>query len=247
LAASLTAAGCGTGQKPPEKAASPAKPVEYYHVDPATAAVVLGKISFHGAPPKRQPIDMESDATCQKLHAGHPAYDETVLVGKGGGLANAFVYIQSGLEGKTFEPVKDPVLLDQHGCMFVPHVIGIRNAQPLEIKNSDDVSHNIHPIPQRNFEWNEQQSPGTPDRVHKFARQEIMIPVRCNVHQWMHAYIGVVENPYFAVTGPDGRYQLPNLPPGDYTVAVWQEKLGTRTRQIHVAPAQRITVDFTYP
>ena len=247
FAAALFAAGCGQQPpKAPEKTAAAVQPVEYFHVDPATAGIVQGKVVFHGPKPPREAISMAADAACQQAHAGHPVYDETVVAGQGGALANAFVYIQSGLEGKTFEPVADTVVLDQHGCMFVPRVIGVRAAQPLAVRNSDAVSHNIHPMPQNNREWNEQQSPGTPDAVHKFARTEIMIPVKCNVHSWMHAYIGVVEHPYFAVTGADGSFQWRNVPPGDYTVAVWHEKLGKLTAPAHVAASQPAEVDFSY-
>jgi hypothetical protein len=256
LIAALTLARCG-GDKPLENktstsqtssktAAEPAKPVTYFHVDPATAATLRGKIAFQGKKPARQLISMEAEAGCQKAHAGHPVYDEPVMVGKGGGLANAFVYIQSGLEGKSFEPPREAVHLDQHGCQFVPHVIAIRVAQPLDVTNSDAVSHNIHPMPRNNREWNEEQAPGAGPAQHKFARREVMIPVKCNIHAWMHAYMAVVEHPYFAVTGADGSFQWPNVPPGDYTVAVWHEKLGEQTRQVHVSASARAEVDFSY-
>jgi hypothetical protein len=247
LAASLIAARCG-GTKPPETKTTveAAKPVEYFHVDPGTAGTLHGKVTFKGVKPARQLISMEAEAGCQQAHAGHPAYDEPVMVGKGGGLANAFVYIQAGLEGKTFEPVKEVVNLDQSGCLFVPHLIGIRAAQPLDVKNSDAVSHNIHPMPRNNREWNEQQGPQSGPAEHKFARREVMIPVKCNVHSWMHAYIGVMEHPYFAVTGPEGSFEWPNVPPGDYTVAVWHEKLGEQTQQVHVAASTRAQVEFSY-
>jgi hypothetical protein len=247
LALALLAAGCKEAPPPAQQtAAEPAAPPEYFHVDPATAATVHGKIAYHGPKPAKERISMDAEAACEQAHAGHPVYDESISVGKDGALANAFVYIQSGLEGKTFEPVKTAVTLDQHGCMFVPRIIALRAAQPLEVKNSDPVSHNIHPMPKNNREWNEQQSPGTPDAEHKFARREVMIPVKCNVHSWMHAYIGVMEHPYFAVTQADGSFNLPNLPPGDYTVAVWHEKLGEQTKQIHVGPSENAAVDFTY-
>jgi len=246
LSAALISIRCG-GTKPPEKpAAEPAKAVEYFHVDPATAGIVSGRIAFHGARPAREQISMESDAVCQQAHAGHPVYDESVVVGKDGGLANAFVYIQAGLEGKHFEPAKEPVTLDQHGCMFVPRVIGLQTGQTLAVKNSDAVSHNIHPMPQVNREWNDQQSPQSPDIERRFVRPEVMIPVKCNVHAWMRAYIGVVAHPYFAVTKLDGTFELANVPPGDYTVAVWHEKLGNQTKPVHVAPSGRAGVDFTY-
>jgi len=247
----LILAACGGANPPetktePKKSAEPAKPVVYFHVDPATAATVHGKVTFKGTKPARQAISMEAEKGCQEAHAGHPVYEEVVLAGKGGGLANAFVYIQAGLEGKTFEPPKDPVRLDQHGCLFIPRVIGIRAAQPLDVTNSDGVSHNIHPMPQNNREWNEQQGPHSEPAEHRFARRDVMIPVKCNIHNWMHAYIGVVEHPYFTVTGADGSFDWPNVPPGDYTIAVWHEKLGEQTRQVHVDPSARADVEFTY-
>src|SRR5471032_2081592 len=116
----------------------------------------------------------------------------------------------------------------------------------LDVKNSDAVSHNIHPMPQNNREWNEQQSPQSPVAEHKFARREIMIPVKCNVHSWMRAYIGVVEHPYFTVTGADGRFEWPNVPPGDYTIAVWHERLGEQTRPVHVSSSGHAEVEFLY-
>src|SRR5207248_8130677 len=156
-----------------------------------TAGTLRGKIVFEGAKPARQLISMEAEAGCQQAHAGHPVYEEPVVTGETGGLANAFVYIQSGLQEKNFEPPKAPVSLDQHGCMFVPRVIAIRAAQPLSVTNSDAVSHNIHPMPQNNREWNEQQPPHSAPAVHKFARREVVIPVKCNIHAWMRAYIAV--------------------------------------------------------
>ena len=218
------------------------KPVEYVHVDPATAGTISGKIVFHGAKPPRKRIDMTSDAGCKTA-----AYDEPVVTDKQGGLANAFVYIQGGLEGKKFELPPVPVTLDQHGCMFAPRVIGMRAGQTLQVKNSDGVSHNIHPMPANNREWNQQQSPDSPDLEHKFPRPDVMIPVKCNVHSWMHAYIGVVDHPYFAVTGADGAFQWQNVPPGDYTVAVWHEKLGELKQAIHLAAHDAAAVNFTYP
>jgi hypothetical protein len=130
--------------------------------------------------------------------------------------------------------------------MYVPRVIGIRAGQTLAVKNSDPVSHNIHPLPKENREWSQQQSPESPELERKFARPEIMIPVKCDVHKWMRSFIGVVSHPYFAVTGADGSFTLPNLPPGDYTVAVWHEKLGDRTQTVHVAPAANVVVSFSY-
>ncbi|HEV3197104.1 MAG TPA: carboxypeptidase regulatory-like domain-containing protein [Bryobacteraceae bacterium] len=249
LAATLLTARCGT-TRPPEKPApgpaAAAKAVEYFHVDPSTAGSLRGKIVYRGAKPAKAAISMEAEAGCQQAHAGHPVYEQPVAVSKDGGLANAFVYIQAGLEGKNFEPVKEAVMLDQHGCLFAPRVIGIRAGQTLDVNNSDTVSHNVHPMPKENREFNEQQSPGSPDVQHRFPRPEIMIPVKCNVHSWMHAYIGVMPHPFFAVTGADGSFEFTNVPPGDYTIAVWHEKLGNQAKQVHLGASARAGVDFTF-
>jgi plastocyanin len=248
LGAGLLSVRCG-GTPPQQKAVTkpePAAPVQYFHVDPSTAGALRGKITFLGARPVKEAISMESEAGCQQAHAGHPVYDESIVIGKGAGLANAFVYIQSGLEGKKFEPPKENVKLDQHGCVFSPRAVGIQTGQILEVKNSDTVSHNIHPMPKENREWNQQQSPQSPDLEHKFPRPEVMIPVKCNVHSWMRAYIGVVDHPYFAVTGPDGSFEWTNVPPGDYTIAVWHEKLGDQTKQVHLGASASAAADFTY-
>jgi plastocyanin len=245
-AAALLLAACEKNDLPKKTAAKEMKAIDYFHVDPATAASLSGTIVYRGARPARHVISMDAEEACQKAHAGKPVYEEPILTGKNGGLANAFVYIQAGLEGKQFEPAKESVLIDQKGCLFVPRIIGIRAGQSLDLKNSDPVSHNIHPMPANNREWNEQQSPGTPDATHRFARPEVMIPVKCNVHSWMHAWIGVVDHPYFAVTGPDGAFSWQNLPPGDYTVSAWHEKLGEQKQQVHIAASGAATVTFTY-
>jgi plastocyanin len=244
--AALVMASCGKTELPKKAAAEPVKAVDYFHVDAATAGTISGTIVFRGARLPRQVISMDAEEGCQQAHAGKPVYEDSILTGTKGGLANAFVYIQAGLENKKFEPPKESVLIDQHGCMFQPRVIGIEAGQPLELKNSDSVSHNIHPMPANNREWNEQQSAGTPDVAHRFARPEVMIPVKCNVHAWMHAWIGVVDNPYFAVTGPDGTFALPDVPPGDYTIAIWHEKLGEQKQQVHLDASGKTAISFTY-
>jgi hypothetical protein len=244
-------AGCGGGgntipQKKEAVGEAP-KPVEYFHVDPATAGTLHGKVTFQGPKPARELISMEAEQGCVKANAGKPVYSPAVLTGKGGGLANAFVYIQAGLEGKKFEPVREPaVVLDQRGCMFLPRVIGIRPAQALDLKNGDSVAHNIHPMPVNNREWNNEQPPHAPDVEHRFARPEVMIPVKCNIHAWMHAWIGVVDHPYFAVTNSDGSFEWKDVPPGDYTIAVWHEKLGQQKQQVHLAANGTGAVNFTY-
>jgi hypothetical protein len=131
--------------------------------------------------------------------------------------------------------------------MFVPRVVGVQTGQVLDVRNSDKVSHNIHPMPKNNREWSQEQAPGVPDIEHKFPRPEIMIKVKCNIHSWMRTFIGVVSHPYFAVTGPDGSFELKNLPPGDDSLATWHETLGEKKQALHVDPAGRATLDIAYP
>src|SRR4051794_6353913 len=154
IATALAMASCG-GSAPPEGAhkTEPAKvAVAYFHVDSATAGKLHGRVVYDSDKPARHAIDMTSDAACKDEHGGKPVYDDPLVVGKDKGLANAFVYVKTGLEGKAFEPVKDPVVLDQKGCLFAPRTLGVRAGQPMALRNSDKVSHNVHPVPQNNRE-----------------------------------------------------------------------------------------------
>jgi len=246
LLAALSGCGDSGAGHPAESRKEPAKPVEYFHVDPATAAAVQGKITFHGTKPPKKAIAMDADAACMTANQGKTVYEEQVVTGKDGGLANAFVYIKTGLEGKSFEPPKEPVKMVQRGCMFAPRTVGVQAGQNIDVANPDPVSHNFHAMPSNNRDWDQQQSPGAADIEHRFPRPEIMIPVKCNVHAWMRAYIGVMPHPYYAVTGADGAWDMKNVPPGDYTVAVWHEKLGERTAQLHLDANGKANLDFKY-
>lgn len=246
LSLAVLAAGCKSSTPAEKSAEIPAKPVvSYFKVDPATAGTITGRISYVGRPPARKAIDMSEDPAC--VGARHEkAFDESVVVGRGSGLANVFVYIKSGLEGKKFAVPADVVVINQGGCQFHPHIIGVQVDQPVQITNTDPVTHNIHPMAVTNREWNHSQGPGDPALNRKFIKPEIMIPVKCNIHGWMHSYIGVVDHPYFAVSKDDGTFQITNLPPGTYTLGTWQEKLGTQEQQVTVAPGGEATINFSY-
>jgi plastocyanin len=217
----------------------------YFHVDPSTAGTLSGKIIFTGKRPARKKVDMDEDPQCAALHKT-PVFDQSEIVNRNGTLANVFVYVKSGLDGKTFAPSSTPVTIDQRGCWFFPRVLGIQVGQTLKVINSDPVTHNIHPRPHDNREWNHSQSPGAPPIERKFTAPEVMIRVKCNIHGWMHAWIGVVSNPYFAVTGSDGSFELANLPPGTYTIGAWQEVLGSQEQSVTISPSSKNTVDFTF-
>lgn len=188
---------------------------------------------------------MESDPQCAKLHP--TAFtDDSLAVNKNGTLANVFVYLKQGLEGKTFAPPSEEVVIEQKGCWFGPRVLGIQVGQTLKVINADPVSHNIHPLAQVNREWNQNQPPGAEAFTRKFTQPEVMIRVKCNIHSWMHAWVGVVAHPYFAVTGADGTFQLRNVPPGTYTLETWQEELGKQEQQITLAPSGQSELTITY-
>jgi len=238
------------GCSPGAKQATPTQQVQQgevpdYHVDPATAGSISGTIRFTGKRPAAKKIDMSNEPACVAAHRGR-AVDESLVVSPKGDLANTFVYIKSGLEGKRFATPATPVIIDQNGCWFKPRVLGIQVGQVLQVTNSDPVTHNIHPMAQANREWNHSQGAGDSPISRKFARAEIMIPVKCNIHSWMHAWIGVVDNPYFAVSKNDGAYTIANLPPGAYTIGVWQETLGTQERQVTIAPHSNAVENFTF-
>jgi hypothetical protein len=237
----------GCSRKPsaapaPSAAAEPA--VSYFKVDGATAGSITGTVRYSGKKPARKLIDMCEDPACVEAHHGK-AFDESLVVGANGALANAFIYVKAGLEGKHFEVPAIPVTIDQSGCWFRPRILGIQTNQILQVTNSDPVTHNIHPMAEMNREWNHSQGPGDAPLSRKFVKPEVMIPVKCNIHSWMHAYIGVVDNPYFAVSKEDGSFEIKNLPPGTYTLAIWQERLGTQEQQVTVSPRNDTVTNFT--
>lgn len=209
-------------------------------IDPATAASVSGQVKLDGTAPKPGRIDMSQDAACKGTNQA-----ETIVAG-GGNLANVFVYVKEGLGNRSFDVPKDPVTIDQQGCRYHPHVLGAMAGQTIEIKNDDPTTHNIHPTPKDNREWNESQPPKAAPLEKNFAREEIMLPVKCNQHPWMKMYVNVVKSPFYAVTGDDGKYEIKGLPPGDYTLAFVQEKLGEQDQKITLAPKDSKTVDSTF-
>jgi len=242
----LLSAACSKKETPEEQPAAsnpaattaPATPI-----DPATAATVVGTVKFEGTAPKPATIDMSQDPNCKGSNKA-----ENVVVGDGH-LGNVFVYVKEGLSNRTFEAPKDLVTLDQSGCRYHPHVMGVMAGQTIKIVNSDPTTHNIHPSPNPgsgNREWNESQAPQGAALEKTFGREEIMLPVKCNQHPWMKMFISVVKTPFYAVSGPDGKYELKGLPPGDYTLAFVHEKFGEKTQKVTVAAKESKTVDINF-
>jgi len=250
-------AACGGGESPPtgtdaEPAAgteggaeAPAAPEGASAVDPATAGSISGKVTFSGSAPANEAIDMAGEADCASQYTSEPS-QETYVVGGDGSLGNAFVYIKDGLGDMAFPAPSEPVVLDQKGCRYHPHVMGVQVGQPLQIVNSDPVGHNIHPVPKENRGFNLSQPKQDMKSEKTFTQPEVMIPVGCDVHNWMNAWIGVLDHPYFAVTGADGSFALENVPPGSYTLAAWHEKLGEQTAQVTVDASGKATADFAF-
>lgn len=203
-----------------------------------------GVVKFEGRKPASSPIRMAADPSCAKQHAA-PLLSQEVVTDASGGLQNAIVFVADGLGGRTFDPPREPVVIDQKGCMYQPHVLAMQTNQPLVVVNDDNTTHNIHPLPANNREWNKAEPPGAKTEE-TFAREEIAIPVKCNIHPWMRGYVAVFKHPYFVVTSKDGSFNLNNLPPGTYTIKVWHEKLGTSTQTITVGANETKSVEFVF-
>ncbi|HKV81764.1 MAG TPA: carboxypeptidase regulatory-like domain-containing protein [Candidatus Sulfotelmatobacter sp.] len=210
-------------------------------IDPATVATVSGTVKFDGTAPKPAKIDMSQDPGCKGTN------ESENVVANNGDLANVFVYVKDGLGNRTFDVPKDAIVLDQKGCQYHPHVLGVMTGQTVQIKNDDPTTHNIHPTPKDNREWNESQPPSSPALEKTFAREEIMLPVKCNQHPWMKMYVNVVKSPFFAVTDKSGKYEIKGLPPGDYTLEFVHEKLGPpQDIKVTVGPKDSKTVDASF-
>ena len=214
---------------------------------------ITGTVAYMGTPPAPKKIDTSADPVCGQKDPNLQTEDTVVKDGK---LANTFVYIKDGTtaDGKkigdlTFTTPSTEVTLDQNGCHYRPHILGVQTNQKLKITNSDPTQHNIHPTPKNNPEWNQTQPNGAAPIEKSFARAEVLIPVKCNQHPWMKAYVGVLKHPYFAVSGEDGKFTLKTVPPGTYTVAAWKEGGATgteKTMQVTVPAKGSATADFSF-
>jgi plastocyanin len=236
-------AGCGkkeTAEEQPAASPAAAPAAAATPIDPATVATIVGVVKLDGEALKAAKIDMSQDPACKGTNMAEN------VVASGGNLANVFVYVKEGLGSRTFNAPTEVITLDQSGCKYHPHVMGVMTGQTIKIVNSDPTTHNIHPTPKDNREWNESQPPQAAALEKTFAREEIMLPVKCNQHPWMRMFVNVVKSPFYAVTGPDGKFEIKGLPPGDYTIAFVQEKLGEQTAKVTVAAKDTKTVDMTF-
>ncbi|MGC1107851.1 MAG: carboxypeptidase regulatory-like domain-containing protein [Candidatus Acidiferrales bacterium] len=230
-----------TGQEQPAAASSAKKTV-----DMSTVGSISGTVKLDGTAPKYKPINMSADPYCVKANSS-PVFPQEVVTGSDNTLGNVVVYVKSGAEDYSFPTPTDPVTLDQKNCMYAPHIVALMVGQQLSVINSDETTHNIHPTPADNREWNKSQPPKAPAITDSFARPEVAIPVKCNVHPWMKGYIAVMANPFYAVTDKDGKFDLKSLPPGTYTIEAWQEKYGTQDQTVTIGNKEdKSGVDFTF-
>jgi hypothetical protein len=214
-------------------------------IDETTAATITGKISFSGTPPKMKKIEMAAEMSCKDMYPEGP-FTQNVIVNENGTLKNVFVYVKEGLENLTFPTPEEEVILDQKGCRYYPHVFGIQPNQSIKIRNSDPVAHNIHPRPQNNKPFNIGQPVQGMETIKKFSTSEVMIPVGCDIHIWMSAYIAIVDHPYFITTGDEGTFELKPLPPGNYVIEAWHEEYGSQTQTVTVGESEAKNITFTF-
>ena len=234
------AAACSKGQEAPKQAPPP----DAKRVDPATAAKISGRVNLDGPLPENARLKMGGDPACERAHKDG-ATAET-YVGENGGLGNVFVYVKSGLDKYYFDVPTQPVTLDQSGCMYKPHVFGVRAGQNIEFVNNDPTGHNVHALPNANQEFNFSQPIQRQKDSRFFSAPEVMVRFKCDLHGWMAAYAGVLDHPYFAVTSPGGQFELKDVPAGTYTIEAWHEKLGTQTQSVTVGENDSKNILFTF-
>jgi plastocyanin len=237
----LSCVACGAGNDSNESSPPPAATVSD-PVDAATAGGLKGSIKLEGTPPAAQVINRRSDPYCEQQG---DAQTQNFVVDSGG-LENVFIYVKDGLGELKFPVPTTPVVLDQKGCMYAPRVFGIQAGQSLEILNSDETLHNIHALPANNREFNRGQPLKGVKHTHVFTTAEVMVPFKCDVHKWMNAWVGVLNHPFYDVSGAGGAFDIENLPPGTYTIEAWHEKLGTQTQMVTIAPKETKELSFTF-
>lgn len=243
--------GCGGGEQAPEPGETaageePATESASGEAAPTGTARVTGHVIYDGPIPKLQPLSMDADPGCAEKH-DQPVEPKVLVLGDDEeSLGNVFVKVTSGLPDAQWPTPEDPVVIDQEGCQYLPHVVGVMAGQPLQFENSDGLLHNVHALPDQNREFNMAMPAERKTAQETFTRPEDMFRIKCDVHPWMNAWVSVMPHPYFATTGPDGNFEISGLPPGTYEVEAWHEKLGTQTATVTVDEGGEATADFTF-
>lgn len=247
----LVAIGCGSGRPQDASAttdhgAQPEAPMQLAESPAAAAgsASVTGSVRFEGTTPAPEKVKMAADPVCAQQHT-EPVYTEDVVVNSNGTLKNVVVFVKEGLSG-SFPAPSTPVVLDQKGCWYIPRVLAIQAGQPLEIVNSDATLHNVNVKPAANPPFNIAQPMAGSKSTKKFAKAEVGVPFKCNVHPWMHAVAVVTDHPFFSVSGADGSFSIKALPAGTYVLEAWHEKYGAQTQTVTVADGKSKSVEFVF-
>ena len=210
------------------------------------ASSITGTVTFDGKAPALKPLAMEADPVCAKKHPT-PAANEMLVLGSGNTMANILVYVSKGVPaGKTYPAPKTPVVVDQNGCQYKPHVMGIMIGQPYRILNSDGILHNIHSLPKVNTAFNKPMAATMKETTTTFEKPEPIFQIKCDVHPWMLAYIGVFTHPFYSVTGTDGKFTISGLEPGTYEITAWHERLGTQTATVTVGASDTKAQNFKF-
>ena len=233
----VSCVGCGHGKS------ESAPPVAT--VDPATAGSITGTVTFEGAPPPVKPIDMSASPACVQANP-QPVFPQIVVTGDKGALANVVVYVKEGLGNYRFDTPSETAVLQQKNCMYEPHVVAVMTGQPFEVQNNDPTMHNVHPMPEHNRQWSHSQPAGAAPLRETFTHAEFGMPVLCNAHPWMQAFVFVFDHPYFAVTSKAGNFELKHLPPGTYTIEAWHNTLAPQQRVVTLGPRESKTITFTF-
>jgi plastocyanin len=210
------------------------------------ASTITGTVVFDGKAPALRPIAMDAEPVCAKKHSG-PAPNEALVLGGGNTMGNIMVYVSKGLPaGKTYPAPQTQVTINQDGCVYKPHVLGIVVGQEAKILNSDGILHNIHTLPKVNTSFNRGQPATVKEMTTNFPKAEDVFQVKCDVHPWMSAYIGVFSHPFFSVTGADGKFTISGLDPGTYEITAWHERLGVQKATVTVAANETKTQPFKF-
>jgi plastocyanin len=210
------------------------------------ASTVNGTVTFDGKAPGMKPLAMDADPACAKKHTS-PALSEALVLGSGQTMGNIIVWVSNGLPaGKTYPAPTTPVVLDQNGCQYKPHTMGIMVGQPYKILNSDGILHNIHTLPKVNASFNQAFPATRKEATTKFDKPEAIFRIKCDVHPWMEAYIGVFTNPFYSVTSTDGKFTISGLDPGTYEISAWHERLGVQKATVTVGANETKAQNFKF-
>lgn len=237
---SVVLTACGGGG---QEVAAPTRQVT--PLDLSTVGTITGLVRFEGTPPEQSVAQLSGWSECAAQHPqGNPPAGDVLV--KDGKVQNALVYIKDGLGDRVFPVPTEAVEMDQKACVFLPRVLGAQVGQPVKFLNSDAMAHNVHGFAQTAKPWNISLSVKGTSRAVKVDKPEAMIEIKCDIHPWMRAYLGVFDHPYFALSGADGSFTLKNVPPGEYTVEAWHERFGIRSQKVTVGAKETKAAEFTF-